>query len=137
MSKITTATVRAYIAHRQAQKIVRGKGEKRSERAVSNAEINRELAILKRAFTLAAQAGKVLYRPHIPMLRERNVRTGFFEVRQFQAVRNQLPAVYRPVVTFAYVTGRRVPSEVLRLEWRHVDLTNGIVALDPGMTKNE
>ena len=37
---------------------------------------------------------------------------------------------------FAYLTGWRVQSEVLPLEWRNVDLKAGIVTLDPGTTKN-
>lgn len=42
----------------------------------------------------------------------------------------------RPVVTFAYVTGRRINSEVLPIQWRQVDLRVGEVRLDPGTTKN-
>ena len=42
----------------------------------------------------------------------------------------------RPVVTFAYVTGWRINSEVLPLQWRQVDLKAGEVRLDPGTTKN-
>lgn len=124
MVNLTTADVRAYIARRQAAN-------------ASNAEINRELAILKRAFRLAMQAGKLLYRPHIPMLEEHNVRTGFFERDEFEAVRSRLREYLRPVVTFAYLTGWRVPSEVLPLQWRQVDLKAGIVRLDPGATKND
>jgi len=45
----------------------------------TNAEINRELAAIKRAFSLGIQSGKVLMKPHIPMLKENNVREGFFE----------------------------------------------------------
>jgi integrase len=41
-----------------------------------------------------------------------------------------------PVVTFAYVTGWRINSEVLPLQWRQVDLKAGEVRLDPGTTKN-
>ena len=40
------------------------------------------------------------------------------------------------MVRFAYITGWRVKSEVLKLEWRHVDLKAGEVRLDPGTTKN-
>lgn len=71
---------------------------------------------LKRSFILAVQAGKFLHRPHIPMLEEDNVRKGFFERQQMEAVRERLPEPLRPVVTFAYITGWRVPSEVLTLE---------------------
>jgi integrase len=38
--------------------------------------------------------------------------------------------------TFAYVTGWRINSEVLPLQWRQVDLKAGEVRLDPGTTKN-
>jgi integrase len=134
MTTLSTADVRAFIAQRQ--------DEQRNEigdvvkASASNAEINRELALLKRMYTLAVQAGKLLYRPHIPMLDEHNVRTGFFEREAFEAVRSFLPAALQPVVTFAYLTGWRVPSEVLPLQWRQVDLQAGTVRLDPGTTKS-
>src|SRR4029079_7065778 len=66
MSSITTANIRAFIAERQDAK-------------ASAAEINRELAALRRAFNLAVQDGRLLQRPYFPMLKERNTRTGFFE----------------------------------------------------------
>jgi integrase len=100
------------------------------------ATINRELALLKRMFTLAVQAGKLHTKPHIPMLREDNTRRGFFEREQFEAVRAALSAALRPVVTFAYVTGWRIKSEILPLEWRQVDWVGRTVRLDPGTTKN-
>jgi integrase len=82
------------------------------------------------------QAGKQLYKPHIPLLREDNTRTGFFERDQFLSVCGHLPAPLRPVVEFAFITGWRIASEVLPLEWRHVDLEAGEVRLDAGTTKN-
>lgn len=39
------------------------------------------------------------------MLREDDVRVGFFEREQYEAVLAQLPEANRPMVTFAYVTG--------------------------------
>ena len=62
---ISTADIRAYAANRQAH-------------GAANASINRELAALKRMFTLAVQGGKLHAKPHIPMLRGDNVRRGFF-----------------------------------------------------------
>ena len=53
------------------------------------------------------------------------------------AVLAQLPAALQPVVRFAYVTGWRVQSEVLPLEWRQVDRKGGEVRLDAGTTKNQ
>jgi len=119
MTSITTSDVRNYIAHRQEQGIVASKGKRKGERIgdVSNAELNRELMALKRIFSLAVQGEKLLRRPHIPMLEERNTRTGFFELEMLHSVTARLPEALRPVVTFAYITGWRVPSEVLTLEW--------------------
>ena len=84
----------------------------------------------------ALQANKVLHRPYIPMLRENNIRTGFFERDEYEAVHDGLPDAIKPVITFEYFTGWRVPSEILSLQWRHIDRKAGIVRLDPGTTKN-
>ena len=146
MVAITTADLRAYIAKRQSEGAVvrqRRKGKKAvapdtpdKRRAVSPAEINRELTALKRMFSLAIQAGKLNHKPHFPMLRENNVRVGFLEHEHYAAMLKHLPACMRPVVTFAYITGWRINSEVLPMEWRQVDLKSGEVRLDPGTTKN-
>ena len=124
MAAITAADVRIFVGERQTA-------------GASNAEINRELSVLKRMYTLALEAGKLLHRPHIQMLQEHNVRTGFFERAQFEAVRRHLPEYLRGVVTFAYITGWRIQSEVLPLQWPQVDMTAGTVRLDPGTTKND
>ncbi len=123
LASLTTADVRTYVANRQAA-------------GAANATINRELAALKRMFTLAVQAGKLHARPHIPMLREDNVRRGFFESAQCDAVCRHLPTELQPLVRFAYLTGWRVRSEILPLEWRQVDWQGRVVRLDPGTTKN-
>lgn len=137
MVNITTTDIRSYIAHRQADKIITGSADEKQERTVSNAEVNRELAIVKRAFTLAIQAGKLFHRPHVPMLKEHNVRTGFFTAAQIASVIKHLPSHMQPIIAFAHITGWRVRSEVLNLEWRQVDFNAGTVTLDPGTTKND
>jgi integrase len=76
-------------------------------------------------------------RPKIKLLDEDNVRQGFFEPEQFESVLKHLPEDLHPVVTFAYITGWRVKSEALPLEWRQVDLKAGIMRLEPGTTKNK
>ena len=60
--------VLAYVAHRQQQGIVNKEGERIGD--VSNAQINRELEILKRCFSLALQHGRIFTKPHIAMLKE-------------------------------------------------------------------
>lgn len=136
MASITTSDVREFIAGRQSERIEWGPAEARRSRSPSNGEINRELTALKRMFRLAVQGGKLLVAPHIPMLKEHNIRTGFFEREQFEAVRRHLPEYAQPIVTFAYYTGWRIDSEVLTLQWRQVDVDRGTVRLDPGSTKN-
>lgn len=97
---VTTADVRSFILERQTH-------------GASNTAINRELAALKRAFSLALEAGKILFKPHIPMLAENNVRKGFFEQDQFEALLKQLPEHVKPVVRFAYVGQKRNPNAAM------------------------
>ena len=70
------------------------------------------------------------------MLQERNTRVGFFEPEQLDAVLAHLPEEIQPVIEFAAITGWRIASEVLPLEWRQVDMTAGEVRLDAHTTKN-
>jgi integrase len=134
------AGLRPYFRGRRLANIssahVRDYSAKRLAAGAARATINRELAALKRMFTLAMQDGKVLRRPYIPLLQEDNTRRGFFERAQFDAVRAQLPARLKPVATFAYYTGWRTISEILPLQWHQVDLAAGTVRLEAGMTKN-
>lgn len=65
------------------------------------------------------------------------MRTGFFEREQIERLLDHLPTAVRPVVRFAYITGWRIPSEVLTLQWRHVDFEARVVRLDPHTTKND
>jgi integrase len=79
---------------------------------------------------------KVAQVPYILMLKENNVRKGFFEYEELLALKANLPDHLKPVVTFAYSTGWR-RSEILVLEWSQVDLREGTVTLEPGETKND
>lgn len=120
---VTAADIRQYIVHRQ-------------KAGNSNAEINRQLAALKRAYSLGIQSSLITTRPHIRCIREDNTRKGFFELEQYESVRAILPPVYRGIVTLAYESGWRVRSEILPLQWRRVDFKAGRITLDPGETKN-
>jgi len=124
-TEVTTDKVKTYI-------------EKRMGDEMSNASINRELAALKRMFHLGAQCTppRVNLIPYIPMLKESNVRKGFFENGEYLALRDALPEDLKPIITFAYHSGWR-KAEILGLTWDKVDLKEGAVRLDPGETKNE
>ena len=124
LSTLGTSDVRAFVVHRQ-------------DAGASNGEINRELTVLKRMFTLAIHDGQLLYKPHIPLLHESNTRTGFFEAEQFASVLAHLPASLASMLEFAYITGWRIDSEILPLEWRQVDFAGGEVRLAPHTTKND
>jgi integrase len=103
----------------------------------TRSSINRELSALKRMLRLGEVAGKVVQRPIISLLRERNTRTGFFEEPEFRAVVNYLPEDLRALFEVAYLTGWRVKSELLTRQWAHVDFRNGWLRLEPGETKND
>jgi integrase len=123
-AKVKYETVERYIEQRQAE-------------GAANATINRELALLHRAFTLGKEAGRVTIVATLPKkLKENNVRKGFFERDQFVALRSALPSDIKPVVTFAYWTGCR-KGEILSLLWPQVDWAERVVRLEPGETKND
>lgn len=125
VTQITTPKIQAYIEHRL-------------NKGAANGTINRELAALKRMFNLGAKQtpAKVDRVPHIPMLKENNIRKGFFEHGDFIALRDALPSHLKGFVTFAYKTGWRV-SEIKNLTWSQVDLEQGIVRIEPGEAKND
>lgn len=122
MSDLRSDDIKAYVDGRRAQ-------------GAAAATINRELAILKRAFTLAIREGRLLVKPHIAMLKERNVRSGFFEREELEVLCRHLPEALRPVMRFAYYTGWRVRAEILPLTWDRVD--DEAIYLAPNTTKNE
>jgi integrase len=107
-------------------------------RAPMGSTINRELAILKRAFNLAAQADPPLVQkvPYIRMFGESAARSGFFEVAEFDRIIRELPEYLRAPLQVARMTGWRLASEVLTRRAKHLDLNGGWLRLDPGETKN-
>jgi len=124
-TEVTTDKIKAYV-------------DKRMEKGLSNASINRELAALKRMFHLAAQCTppKVNLIPYIPMLKESNVRKGFFERHEHLEIREALPQYLKAVSSLAYHSGWR-KEEILSRTVDKVDMREGAIRLDPGETKNE
>jgi integrase len=108
----------------------------RQDEGAAAATINRELAALRRAFRLAARAGKVALRPEISMLRENNRRKGFFEPNQYSALLENMPDYLKPVIRTAYITGWRIKSEILTRQKHHVDLNANWLRLESGEGKS-
>jgi integrase len=123
--RITSDRVQAYI-------------ELRLSENAKNATINRELAALKRMLSLGAKQTppKVDRVPYITTLHEGNVRTDFLEHEEYIALMGKLPEYLKPVVSFAYTYAWR-EGEILKLEWRNVDMKNRVIRLEPGTTKND
>jgi integrase len=141
--------LRAYFGGRRAVDIdadqVQAYTDLRLDEGAKPATINRELAALKRMFTLAVATRKGFhYRPYIPLLTEENAREGFLEPADFETVRHHLPADLADLATFAYLTGWR-RGEVLTLEWRDVtlertrqgDIVGGTIRLRAQHSKNK
>jgi integrase len=120
---ITTDRVKAYARNRQQE-------------GAANASINRELAALKRMFSLAVQDGRLATMPYIPSLDEDNVRQGFIDHGAFLALRDNLPEYLRDPISFLYLSGWRL-GEMKALEWRDVDLAGKVVHLRPETSKNK
>jgi integrase len=123
-TRITTDKIKSYVAGRLDQ-------------GAANATINRELAALKRMFNLGAQCTppKVPHVPYIPMLKESNVRKGFFEHDDFLSLQAALHEDLRGLVAFAYKTGWRF-GEITGLTWDRVDMREAAVRLEADESKN-
>jgi integrase len=120
---ITTDRIRQHIAKQQ-------------EAGAANGTINRDLAALKKMFSLALEANSLSRKPHIPTLEENNARQGFLDHGSFLALREALPEYLKDPVTFLYLSGWR-KNEMQRLEWRDVDLAGQVVRLRPEISKNK
>ena len=95
------------------------------------------LAILRRAYTLARKEGLLTTRPEFPVITVDNARQGFFERGDFEKMRAELHSeTAKNVTTFAYLTGWRTRSEILPLTWDRVDFGAGVVRLEVRQSKN-
>jgi integrase len=123
-SKITSREIDDYIEKRLGEPKQRGGGE------ISNATVNRELYVLRRAFNLAKEATppKVGFVPKFRMLPEDNIRKGFLDHAQYLALLEALPEELRLPLIIGYHTGAR-RSEVLGIRLDQIDLHDAEIRL--------
>ena len=121
--QIRIAEINDYIALRQTE-------------GAANGTVNRELQVIRRAFTLGIASEKIHAKPAFELLKENNARKGFFDRDQLESVVRHLRPHNRPPALFAFITGWR-KGEILSLQWPQVDFPAGIVRLEPGTTKND
>jgi integrase len=112
-----SADVRRYKANRQ------------NERA-QPATINRELSILKRAFSLGARHDPpfVLHNPPVEKIPEQNVRIGFLEKADYDRLLAELPSYLKLALVIAYHTGCRL-GELMSLRWSDINLAGGEITI--------
>jgi integrase len=100
------------------------------------ATVNRETQLLGQAFRLGIERRKILTAPHIRRLSERNVRQGFFERAEFEAILANLPDYLHDFTRFAHLCAWR-KGQIAKLEWCDVDRSAGIIIARPENVKNE
>jgi integrase len=119
--EVTSERVREFLATLSKTKC-RGGG------LYAPATVNRMTEALRAAFNLARKEDRLGRVPYFPRLHEDNVRRGFFERADFEAVVAALPEPECDVARFGYLTGWRL-GEILPLAWERVDLGAGFVYL--------
>jgi integrase len=154
-AELSIKHLRESFGQRRAVEITRNKLDAhvaaRLAGGVKPATVQAEIAALRRMFSLAVRAGLLPTRPAFDNLKFENTRTKSFTDAELRSVLDVLehgrPATAKDpellpqpdlaaVVSFAAMTGWRVPSEVLRLQWAQVDLAAGTVSLARGETKS-
>ena len=110
----------------------------KSERlkTVSKSTVNRYLAVVRSILLRARDEWEWIEKaPKVKLFREPPGRERSITVEQAEALLRELPAHQRDVVLFTLATGLR-QSNVLKLEWSHVNLESGHAWVDADQSKN-
>jgi integrase len=116
-TKLSSARIKEYIAARL--------------KAVKPATVNRELALLHRAFQLAYNqdpplVGRV---PHFPKLTESEPRKGYLKPELYRKLLFELPQDLQLLFVIAYHVGLR-KGALLRIKWSQVDFEANTIWMD-------
>jgi integrase len=115
-SDVSNTLLKRYVGSRHAE-------------GASNGSINRELALLKRAFNLGYEARNVREVPVFPHLEESKPRKGFLEEAQYCAIVSAACLWFRAIVETGRTYGWRI-SELLNLRVSQIDLLSRTIRLD-------
>jgi len=102
------------------------KDERPKPRTYSRAQVNRELACLRRGFRLLLRRRRLSSIPHVQLLAEHNVRTRCPSRDEVESVLRELPVGLREAMLLLSIIPWRV-REALNLCWRHVDEHAGCI----------
>jgi integrase len=105
----------------------------RLKAGMARATVNREIRYLLRGFKLLVEGGRIGVIPRVGVLKGENVREGFLNKPEFEAMVEYLSSDLRDLVRFLYNSAWR-SGEAIKLEWSKVDLDDWIVRLS---RKNE
>ena len=110
----------------------------RQKEGAANATINRELAIVGRAFRLGQSEDPPLVgpMPHIPKLREDNVREGSLPLERYKVLLVELPKRLKLPLVIGYHTGVR-SGELKKIRIDQVDLKAKVIYVSRRTTKNQ
>jgi integrase len=135
--KVHLEPVRAFFAFKRVSGVSRQAIakyiEERRDADMADTTIDRELELLRRAFTLAAEDERpiVAWIPKVPKLvkAHANARQGFVERAEFEKLRRELPGdLLKDIATWGYGTGMR-RGEILALSWDGYDAETKTVRL--------
>jgi len=102
---------------------------------LSPATVNRDLSALRRAFTLAKRAKKILEIPYFPHLKEADARQGFITIEQYlELAKHARPLWFRALLATAYSFGLR-RGELTGLRVHQFDKNHKLLDLAPDQTK--
>jgi integrase len=113
-----------------------GEKRKRGTTTIRPATVNRELAALRKAFSLAVRQKRIAAAPAIAMLAENNARQGFLEPADFEMIAKNLPAYLRDFARFGYISGWR-KGELQTLAWADVNREADTILLRSEHSKNK
>jgi integrase len=111
--------------------------DERQQQDATNATINRELSALKRMFSLGfkVRPQKVMQIPPFPRLAEDNIRQGFLEDETYYKLIENTELWFRALIECGRSYGWRL-KELLSMRVSQADVSQRVIRLEPGTTKN-